>query len=98
MYCKNYKGLFVEQCKEKKNLMKVILDNINKNLTKIKSLDKTDDFDAYISVKDINKAGYPISKNVLEYFKDFGIEFLFEIKPKFNKNEILDSSSSAESD
>ena len=95
---KNYKGLFVEQCKEKKNLMKVILDNINKNLTKIKSLDKTDDFDAYISVKDINKAGYPISKNVLEYFKDFGIEFLFEIKPKFNKNEILDSSSSAESD
>jgi len=66
---------FLRQCEEKIIIMEKLLENINKNISKI-------DEKYALNVKNIYKINFfeEVSKNTLEYFSNFGIEFLFEVE------------------
>ena len=66
---------FLRQCEEKIIIMKNLQANVKKNLGKM------DEKNNLIIKKEYDINSFKeISKNTLEYFKNFGIEFLFEIE------------------
>ena len=97
----SYSNCFVNQCLQKKRLMKMFLENVNENIKSILgdlglednyNINNIDDDSnimkdiVELKIKVINKINLNnldlenVSQNVFEYFKDFGISFLFEIE------------------
>lgn len=95
---KSYSDSFITQCLEKQIIMKAFLKNVNKNLSKIEDnafMENYDNLNYYFSnlkffniqIKDMNYINkntteLKVSRNTVEYFNDFGIEFFFEIDCK----------------
>ena len=77
---KEYEGKtpFLIQCTEKILIMEILLENVNKNIKKLDDTNVECDLNAKIEFQ--NKISKNVSKNTLEYFSNFGIKFLFEIK------------------
>ena len=80
---KCYNNDFISQFEDKKKFMKIISNNIEENLRKTKKIielksDKKMKIEKKYKPDEI-KVDFKPSKNILEYFSDFGIEFLFEI-------------------
>ena len=97
---KYFSNSFVEQCIEKKIIMQEFLDNVKKNLSAFKQLEeyKSKEYIAdslkYVNIliknKFLNNINFfNVSRNVREYFKDFGIEFLFEIELEVYRNNCI---------
>ena len=69
---------FLRQCEEKIIMMNKLLENVNKNISKINI--KYEKHVLNVKNKYSINSFKEISKNTLEYFNNFGIEFLFEIE------------------
>ena len=85
---------FINQFEDKKKVMKIISKNIEDNLRKTRKIIELGSEKMKIANKfEINKikTDFKPSKNILEYFSDFGINFLFEIdRPESARHESSD--------
>jgi len=66
---------FLRQCEEKIIIMNSLLENVKKNLGKM-----NEKYNLSIKNKYEINLNKEVSINTLEYFKNFGIEFLFEVE------------------
>ena len=89
-----YSNNFLKQFINKYKVMEAFLNNIEKNLNQIEKFEKIieNNYENYIRLLDIKitkknpikGSDIKVPKNVIYYFKDFGIEFFFEIECIFN--------------
>lgn len=68
----------MRQCEEQIIMMKNLLENVNKNISKMGEI--YENFVLNVKNKYKNNLFKEVSKNTLEYFSNFGIEFLFEVE------------------